>query len=377
MSQSFDPLKVDFMNRDEYFETSDLYRDVKDDRDGTLLIEQEITHKNFEKYAVDNYTAMKDIDISQQLAMGQVIDGAGDSVLGPYWAFDDEDVYCEIDRVAHAHTRHGRTPALKKMASSPDEWSMIQLYRYFYEIVKQLPFKDFTDPIFDDFRKDYDQPAKRLVKFFSFNLTKLRKWGVSSASGEWAVEYGWPIRLDPLVLTNKQEVYKNQRNVLFKRFSANSITKLIKYMLPIYDRYMRKKLSNTLKKKKFVDPIKNKLWSPGHRLSSNMVDKLLQDAESKSIEDLVHCKKITHTELLSMINLLALDLDDDSVADLMVNLISEYGSKYNVEIDEGDELTMDQLKKISKRILLRIQKYDLCRFIDDNGYTSLLKKEFF
>ena len=60
----------------------------------------------------------------------------------------------------------------------------------------------------------------------------------------------------------------------------------------------------------------------------------------------------------------------------MVKLIEDYGQKYNIKMDFKDELTIDDLKKITKRILLRIEKYDLCRFIDDNGYTKLLIEEF-
>ncbi len=111
----------------------------------------------------------------------------------------------------------------------------------------------------------------------------------------------------------------------------------------------------------------------GSRTSSDIIDEMNESVDSMSISELSHCKNINHTELLEIFNIL-LQLSPKSKKEkVMYHIISNYGSKYKLVFNEDPEheYSFEEQRKMSKLVMMRIQKYDLCKIMDEMEYHDL------
>ncbi len=126
-------------------------------------------------------------------------------------------------------------------------------------------------------------------------------------------------------------------------------------------------LQNAKKAMKSFGKLKHGLYKPGMRLSSNMEDSMNQEFETSKIENLLHCKNIDYKQAVELFNFMMTWISSDMQNKIMNHLVSEYSDKYNIVLDENKTLTYAETKKITKRIIMRITKYDFCQMMKDVG----------
>ncbi len=147
-----------------------------------------------------------------------------------------------------------------------------------------------------------------------------------------------------------------------------------RYELYVYAiRLLRKKLKQ--KKIEMIDIAKNLkhgLYKPGMRLSSNIIDHMQQDTESSKIQHLLHCKNINYEQIVTLFNFMMTWLSETMQNYIMDYLIYHFSEKYNISIDTNTILSNAQKKKITKRIMLRIEKYDFCQMMNVVGLENWL-----
>ena len=221
-------------------------------------------------------------------------------------------------------------------------WTKIQLYNYFLDLAKKIRLpKRFNDPIYDNVRlwtlKNLCRQSSAYVLPTLFNIDLKPFFNMSNRE------------MDPTI-------YKLYRLSFIYKSTIIMLIKLAKKIL---------KKKKILILNNFHMKAADKLYAPGYRLFSKQIDKLNTSSSNESIKHLTHCYNISHNQLQEIMNLIMSKLSVGEQRKIMGSLIDKYGKKYKKFKDK-------KLKNRSGRILLRMQKYELCQFMEDMGLKEQL-----
>ncbi len=314
----------DFFSYDDYFNLDRNFYSLGQKYYDKSMFKGDITDQNFFKYLSP---ANKETYETGKNVLDIVYTEYVDFNRGEYENFDHN------EQVIH----------LQKKFNIGNYWTKTQLYRYFLNMAKKFGFPNkFSDSFYDSIRSINPDTGYPFPKWSYINLLPFK-------------------RIEKAGKSKKDFTLYQYAKII--RIQKSEIVMLVKLARD----YAESKIAN------FLVNYKDALYSPGRAISSKLSDKFLEDVNSEKIKHLVHCKNITRRDLIDWVNKTVVFLSDDDQIDLMIRLIDELGEKYNIIIND-EELDLNDLKHLSKQILVRISKYDLCKFLDDHNFTSELIK---